>query len=347
MTAILRAPFPWFGGKARAASIIWQALGNVPNYVEPFAGSLAVLLARPHLPGVETVNDIDTYLANFWRAVAVDPEGVAAHADWPVNEADLHAWHKWLTHGPPDEAAALRAAAAQARAALGAGSMELATSILDKALSETRRPLGPDFRERMRTDPNFFDCEVAGRWVWGISQWIGDGWCTNPEWEGRAHPGNGLRGIHGRRASEGPEAVRAWFRALGERLRRVRVYCGDWARVLTPSATVQLGVTGVLLDPPYDEEEDVYNEAAAQVSRAVREWALANGDNPKLRIALCGYEGEHTMPPTWRCVAWEASGGYAAARGSKENSKRERVWLSPHCLKAAQADLFEAGRAAP
>jgi hypothetical protein len=32
MTA-LRAPFPWFGGKRRAAQWIWQALGNVGNYI--------------------------------------------------------------------------------------------------------------------------------------------------------------------------------------------------------------------------------------------------------------------------------------------------------------------------
>jgi len=55
----LRAPFPWFGGKSRAAARVWAALGDVPNYVEPFAGSLAVLLARPHEPRVETVNDLD------------------------------------------------------------------------------------------------------------------------------------------------------------------------------------------------------------------------------------------------------------------------------------------------
>lgn len=34
----LVAPFPWFGGKSRAADVVWQALGNVDNYVEPFAG---------------------------------------------------------------------------------------------------------------------------------------------------------------------------------------------------------------------------------------------------------------------------------------------------------------------
>lgn len=58
----LRAPFPWYGGKTLAAPMIWRAFGNVPNMVDPFAGSLAVLLARPHEPKVETVNDKDGFL---------------------------------------------------------------------------------------------------------------------------------------------------------------------------------------------------------------------------------------------------------------------------------------------
>ena len=89
----LVAPFPWFGGKSRAAHLVWAALGDVNGYVEPFAGSLAVLLARPNPRGVETVNDRDAYLANFWRAVQHDPDAVAHHADWPVSEVDLSARH--------------------------------------------------------------------------------------------------------------------------------------------------------------------------------------------------------------------------------------------------------------
>lgn len=93
----LRAPFPWFGGKSRAASLVWQALGDVPNYVEPFFGSGAVLLARPGGAGkTETVNDADCYLANFWRAIGAAPDEVARHADWPVNECDMEARHQWL-----------------------------------------------------------------------------------------------------------------------------------------------------------------------------------------------------------------------------------------------------------
>lgn len=34
-----KAPFPWFGGKRKAASAVWDALGDVDHYVEPFAGT--------------------------------------------------------------------------------------------------------------------------------------------------------------------------------------------------------------------------------------------------------------------------------------------------------------------
>lgn len=60
----LAAPFPWFGGKRKVAPEVWAALGDPDNYVEPFAGSLAVLLNRPPfgpdgMRRKETVNDAD------------------------------------------------------------------------------------------------------------------------------------------------------------------------------------------------------------------------------------------------------------------------------------------------
>lgn len=132
----LKAPFPYFGGKSRVAEEVWRRFGDVGNYVEPFAGSLAVLLARPHKPYTETVNDKDGLLANFWRAMVKDPEAVIHHADWPVNEADLHARHLWLVRERED------------------------------------------LTERLMADPYWFDAKAAGWWVWGISAWIGDTWCT-------------------------------------------------------------------------------------------------------------------------------------------------------------------------
>jgi len=371
----VKAPFPWFGGKRRVAYVVWRAFGNVPNYVEPFAGSLAVLLGRPHEPKIETVNDVDRYLANFWRAVAGDPDEVARWADWPVNEADLHARHRWLV----GQAA---------------------------------------FRERMHEDPDFYDPKIAGWWVWGICQWIGGGWCVEPNkhkhrgseahWRKRpvldgtnggrgvhsdmAHascwaarpqmtgntPGMGVhsdeahlkrqiprlscagqgvhlpslgndRGVHG----VGAALCTEWFRALQARLRRVRVACGDWRRVLGPSVLGKGENVGgrrpcaVFLDPPYSHElrdPYLYAEDNPDVASQVREWALEHGYDPDLRIALCGYQGEHAMPSTWTTHAWKAARGYAAV--DNENRERERIWFSPHCLPVEeQRSLF--GEAAP
>lgn len=340
----MKAPFPWFGGKRRVADVVWRAFGpTINNYVEPFAGSLAVLLGRPGGAGkIETVNDLNCDIANFWRAVAADPAAVAEAADWPVNEADLHARH-----------------------------VELVTSL-------------PAHRERMHTDPKYFDAPRAGLWVWGICQWIGGGWCAEPN--NRKHPkldgiGKGVHsnaGHYGRRPQlssagqgvhlparqrphlsvtegndRGLNGVAAapcvdWFRQLQTRLRRVRVACGDWTRVLGPSVLGKGKNVGgrrpcaVFLDPPYSHDvrdKGLYSEDAAGLSDAVRTWALEHGDDPDLRIALCGYEGEHEMPSAWTEYSWTAARGYAGA--ANENRQRERIWFSPHCLPLeAQRQLF-------
>jgi site-specific DNA-adenine methylase len=143
--------------------------------------------------------------------------------------------------------------------------------------------------------------------------------------------------------SEGVKSIGLYdyLGALANRLRRVRVCCGDWKRVLSPSVTTYIGVAGIFLDPPYshDMRERCYSEDH-DISAEVREWAIANGDDSKMRIALCGYEGEHQMPDTWECVAWKAHGGYSRSERGKANRARERIWFSPHCLHPNQSDLF-------
>lgn len=65
---------------------MWERLGDVPNYIEPFFGTGAVLLARPTEPKQETVNDKDGLLSNCWRSIQSHPEETAHYADWPINE---------------------------------------------------------------------------------------------------------------------------------------------------------------------------------------------------------------------------------------------------------------------
>jgi hypothetical protein len=309
------------------------------------------MLGRPTEPGIETVNDLDCYLANFWRAVQADPGSVAMWADEPVNEADLHARHLWLV-------------------------------------------CQEGFRDRMLTDPDYYDAKIAGWWVWGISAWIGRGWCSMPNWSGRINGKYSGRGIHAKGANRG-SSVKAvsrklpnmtsgsgkgvgivrqlpdlggdsgaagrgihasgieeqeriiieWMETLAARLRNVRVCCGDWNRVLGKSPTECIGITGVLLDPPSGTDakrsKKMYREDDLEVSKHVREWALENGDNPRYRIALCGYEGEHKMPETWQVVAWKANGGLGNAGQGRGRENAERIWFSPHCLTPCQAELFE------
>jgi hypothetical protein len=406
----LKAPFPAFGGKSKVASLVWDRLGDVDNYIEPFCNSAACLLSRPHEPRVETINDWDCYVANFWRATAHDPEAVAVHADNPVNEADLHARHRWLV-------------------------------LSDYAAY---------FRAMIRTNPDFYDAKVAGYWCWGACCWIGSGWCQEPQQLPHlSHAGQGLTqqlphlDPGGRKVATGPEASELngrrgvlsqqlpelngkpgrvelsqqmpfvnkfgadcvpecsasprkglddthrpqladaysrgrgvnghdeagtcaqrrawlldWFGRLRDRLRTVRVCCGDWIRVCdSPSTTTRLGTTGIFLDPPYrthledgksNRAKELYasdrdQDVGALVDRVIA-YCLERGGDPDMRLAVCCYEGEGyevLADSGWTVESWKASGGYGNQSGQvNENAARERIWFSPNCRQPAQRGLF-------
>ncbi|MGH8880095.1 MAG: DNA adenine methylase [Stackebrandtia sp.] len=69
-------PFAYFGGKTILAPRIAGMLPPHRHYVEPFAGSLAVLLAKPRSV-METVSDLDGDLVNFWRVLRDRPADLA------------------------------------------------------------------------------------------------------------------------------------------------------------------------------------------------------------------------------------------------------------------------------
>ena len=324
------------------AAEVWAALGDVDNFVEPFFGSGAVLLGRPswHKGTTETCNDLDNHICNFWRSLAADPDAVARWADRPVNECDLSARHYWLVTEGKERIAHLDA------------------------------------------DPFAYDAQVAGFWVWGINAWIGSGWCsgTGP-WQnvdgklekvsgGVGDAGHGInrqlphlgdagRGINrqlphlgnaGRGDSILPvnEALYEYMRKLAARLRGVRVCNGDWARIVTNGALSYGSSVGVFLDPPYsfdaDRDMSLYNHDSGDVAHEVREWCIANGDNPRYRICLAGYSEEHSdkMPDGWRVHSYSANRAYGSSAGggrNAENRHKEALWFSPSCL-SQRPDLF-------
>lgn len=69
----VRPPFAYFGGKTSIAEQIAGLLPLHEHYVEPFAGSLAVLLAKS-TSRMETVNDLDARLMTFWRILRERPD---------------------------------------------------------------------------------------------------------------------------------------------------------------------------------------------------------------------------------------------------------------------------------
>ena len=301
----LVAPFPYFGGKRRVAAEVWRRFGTIRSYCEPFFGSGAVLLARPQpFSGVETVNDIDGLLCNFWRAVKADPEAVARSADWPVSECDLTARHLWLVE---------------------------------------RRE---NITERLCADPEWFDAQAAGWWVWGASNWIGDGWGSRCARRIPALPVGNAGGC-GIAAWTAPP-VDEWMLRLGARLRGVRVVCGEWGRVngIAERGASDGWATGVFLDPPYDEGNMDYSAGGMGrgIAAEVRAWAADAGRRTDMRIALCGYD-EHAELASegWSAHRWKAAGGYGsqADNEARANSAREVVWFSPHCVGERQPSLFD------
>lgn len=69
-------PLAYFGGKGRLARTIADLFPEHETYVEPFAGSLAVLLAKRR-SRIEIVNDLDRDLVTFWRVVRDHPHEFA------------------------------------------------------------------------------------------------------------------------------------------------------------------------------------------------------------------------------------------------------------------------------
>ena len=312
-----KAPMTYFGAKSAVAAEVWSRLGSPSHYIEPFAGSLAVLLARPDWrPGprqwTETVNDADGLLCNFWRAVAQSPDAVAEAADWPVFELDLHARH----------------------AELIARRVEVA--------------------ERLRADPRWCDPELAGWWVWGAGAWIGSGWGDRAARQ-MPHIGDTGRGVHrissNRRAvvlsvAERLQHIRVlcgdWRRAV------TKSACEGWG-------DGDVGV--FLDPPYGEGSMEYAGGGNGDASIAADVWAWAVSTwrepeqsgrrrDPRVRIVVAGYEDGRAVPDGWQTVAWDAANridGQAAGYGNqvadgagRANARRERLWCSPACIDPAR-----------
>ena len=260
--------------------------------------------------GWAVLNDLDGNVANAWRAMKSCPLEVAEDACHPVHECDLHARHLWLVNNLPKLAA------------------------------------------RLMADPDYCEPKTAGWWIWGINQWIGSGWCAGeggwvaaPDEDGvptltrnggqgvsrkLPHLGDGGKGVSRKLQGDRLLWLESWFSALSDSLSKARIACGDWERICSVGTITKNGTCAVLLDPPYSLTNAVYAHDSSSVSADVRAWCERHGDNPKLRIALCGHAGEgheSLVNAGWTVEEWGKGGGYQGA------DDRERIWFSPACLR--------------
>lgn len=90
----MKPPIAYYGSKLSIAADIVSVLPDHDHYVEPYAGSLAVLLAKPRTK-METVNDLDNRLMSFWRVLRDRGDELArACALTPHGRAELAAAHE-------------------------------------------------------------------------------------------------------------------------------------------------------------------------------------------------------------------------------------------------------------
>lgn len=128
------------------------------------------------------------------------------------------------------------------------------------------------------------------------------------------------------------EDLEEYFGTLAERLENVVIDYGDWTRMTSiAERKCQRSDCAIMLDPPYHlstgRQKNLYVHDAPDVSSYVRRWALARSKtHPRLRIAVCGYPGEHAMPSDWEEFHW----------WSRMGKGRERIWFSPSCLKVGE-----------
>ncbi len=67
------SPIQYFGGKMAIADELVALMPQHEGYIEPYGGSLAVLLAKAPSK-IEVVNDLDQTLMTFWRVLRDRPE---------------------------------------------------------------------------------------------------------------------------------------------------------------------------------------------------------------------------------------------------------------------------------
>jgi len=273
--------FPYFGSKRRAAADVWALFSPDPVcYIEPFAGSLAVLLNRPNPDRArcEIAVDLDGLLVNFWRTVQRDPERLCRLTVGPVAETDIHAWNSTL--------------------------------IRDRS----------HVTEQLRADPVWHDTTLAAWWWMGASAWLGQGWTIREARQrphvDRTLKGAFALGMTDERVAEVSARLAqvellagdwqdAWTRSVTpsiiRRFKTVAVF-------LDPPYTLTTGRT-----------PDLY-ASDVPLTEQVTDWCLSQPEHVQTVVAGYLSEYPRLIEAGWAVKDWRAPNGYASTANARRQT---------------------------
>lgn len=318
----LKAPFSYFGGKGKVADLVWSLLGNdISRYFEPFAGSLAVLLARKREANVlynEIVNDLDCLLINVWRALKNASHEVALLCCDPSSQVLL--WQR------------------------------ICYIVKNK----------DSLLEKMIKDDEYYDIKLAAYWIYCKCSEIAGieidkidveevyNSLNNGITKGRIQLLRG-GGIHSKcRSIYNPysitrcklERISLWFSQIENVLENVKITCLDWKRLFNDGTHWQDDCgnsnIGIFFDPPYSDtsrRKSLYRIDSYDIAKEVNDFCIKHANRKTYRIVLAGYEGEHNNLEDYGYVkySWKAQGGYGNMNKDYENKHKERLWASASC----------------
>lgn len=359
----LTAPFPYHGGKRAWAADVWPRLGRTDNYLEPFGGSLAMLLCCPHPAKREVVCERNHYITNAWRAIQEDPEGVAYYADRPTNHDDFRAAAIWLANWTErviemDLWADLDWYDSRA-AGLWIWGQSLSIGLDFPAFKGKRksdeiplvsdRPGARGVSQQKRNIPNDrvpLVSDYPG--ARGVSQQKRNIPIDRVPTVNHVISGQGVSAQR-RTIPSGPGRLVPWMLALSARIKPMTILDRDWKGITSNSVTMRTPshpkhTTALFADPPYKTAQQnsakysLSDAAADDVAEAAWRWCSApeQADDPRMRIAFCAHLGDFDLPAGWTRKTRDMQ-----IRKAGKKPTTDCIMFSPHCLEPDQhGDLF-------
>jgi site-specific DNA-adenine methylase len=302
--------FPYAGRKGKVADLIWETFGDVELYCEPFAGALAVLLARPreHVNRRAMVSDWSGHIVNIWRSVKHAPKELARQIELNAQVSEHH------------------------------------LLAMSNALGRHNEQLP----ELLESDPEKCDPKVAAWYIVAACLVVGPRGLGQDGNRKRVHFLFVPSGAMIRSQEDVKRRLFDISRQLRDAaiLRRDALEIIDrFQRVATYDCYKTMGL---FVDPPYSpqmcDSGGLYGKNADdQIAQRAAARCIDLADKTDYKIAFCGYDGEHNFPQNWITYEWKASAGYSRfAKGEtrgKTNRFKERIWFSPSCRRAKQLEL--------